>query len=183
MAPSKGGRPCIADSDLLFAAVMKIYFGRSASNMPGFLRQAQGDGLIRSIPKASTLLNFFAAERSTGLLQRLLNRTCRVLKPVEGNVFAVDSTTFRLSRFERWYDKKRHDAVEEKELVKAHMICGIETHVVAQVVVTGGYEADQGQRPLRGFSGKDLEQELVIPGAATTLANQAVAGGVLLQKG
>jgi hypothetical protein len=46
-----------------------------------------------------------------------------------------------------------------------------------------GRDPGQGQRPLRGFSGKDLEQELVIPGAATTLANQAVAGGVLLQKG
>jgi transposase len=121
---------------------MKVYFNRSGRHMPGFLRQAQKEGVIGCIPKASSILNFFGAERSTGYLRRLINLSCLPLRAVEGTTFAVDSTTFRLSRYERWYDEKRQDAVEERALVKAHMICGVKTHVIAQVEVTGGYEAD-----------------------------------------
>jgi hypothetical protein len=42
---------------------------------------------------------------------------------------------------------------------------------------------NQGQRPLTCCSGKDLQQEVVVPGAAAAFADDAVFAGMLLEQG
>ncbi len=41
----------------------------------------------------------------------------------------------------------------------------------------------QGQRQLSGCSGKDLQQEVIIPGAAAAFSDDAILAGMLLEQG
>jgi hypothetical protein len=54
------------------------------------------------------------------------------LKTVESD-FAVDSSGFSTSRFVRWYSKKHGKVKDNREWVKVHLMCGVNTKVVTSV--------------------------------------------------
>ena len=51
--------------------------------------------------------------------------------------FAADSSGFTTSRFIRWYNKKYGREIDNREWVKVHLMCGVNTHVVTSVDVSG----------------------------------------------
>jgi hypothetical protein len=58
------------------------------------------------------------------------------LKGIEQH-FAVDSSGFSTCRFVRWFNKKYGREVDNREWVKVHLMCGVETKIVASVDVSG----------------------------------------------
>ncbi len=58
------------------------------------------------------------------------------LKAVETD-FAVDSSGFSTCRFVRWYNKKYGREIDNREWVKVHLMCGVQTHIVSSVEVSG----------------------------------------------
>jgi hypothetical protein len=55
------------------------------------------------------------------------------LKAVETK-FAIDSSGFSASRFERWFDHKWGDVRSIRTWVKAHIMCGVTTNVIGQTL-------------------------------------------------
>jgi transposase len=58
------------------------------------------------------------------------------LKAVEVD-FAVDSSGFSTSRFVRWFNRKYGRETDNREWLKAHLMCGVRTKIVTGVEVSG----------------------------------------------
>jgi transposase len=68
------------------------------------------------------------------------------LRAVETN-FAVDSSGFATTTYDRWFDHKYGKMRSEAKWVKTHLICGTTTHVVTSIEVSPTETADAPQLP------------------------------------
>lgn len=68
------------------------------------------------------------------------------MKSVETD-FAVDSSGFATTTYNRWFDHKWGKERSEAKWVKAHLMCGVKTHVVTSVEVSPTETADAPQFP------------------------------------
>src|SRR5262245_16790968 len=101
------------------------------------------------------------------------------LKSVETD-FAVDSSGFSTSTFLHWYDERYQRHRNERRWVKAHLMCGVHTHIVTSVEVT---PTDSGDAPR--FAGlvattarRFPVQEVSADKAYLSLKNLRVVAGV-----
>ncbi len=120
------GRPRLPLSDMLFAAAYKVYVGFSSRRFATDLNEAHASGLVTRVPHFNTVNNYLAKPELTEVLKRLVTLSSLPLKGVETD-FAVDSSGFSTSRFVRWYSKKYGREVDNREWVKAHLMCGVRT--------------------------------------------------------
>jgi transposase len=79
-------------------------------------------------------------------LKSLIEQSARPLKSVEKD-FAVDSSGFATTTYDRWFDHKWGKVRSEAKWIKVHLMCGIKTHVVTSVEVTPTESADAPQLP------------------------------------
>ena len=75
-------------------------------------------------------------------MKRLIVQSSVPLRVVETS-FAVDSSGFSTSRFLRWFDQKYGVERKQSVWVKAHVMCGVKTNVVAAVEIS-----DSGDAPM-----------------------------------
>lgn len=130
------GRPRLSLRDMVFAAALKVYCGFSSRRFTTDLRDAQADGLIRSKPHFNSVSRYLSDPRLTDILKNLVTVSSLPLKAVETD-FAVDSSGFSTSRFVRWFNKKYGREVDNREWVKAHLMCGVKTKIVTGVDISG----------------------------------------------
>jgi transposase len=130
------GRPCLPLSDMLFAAAYKVYVGFSSRRFTCDLHNAYADGLIDSKPHFNSVSRYLSDPALTDTLKYLVALSSLPLKAVE-NDFAVDSSGFSTSRFVRWYSKKHGKVKDNREWVKVHLMCGVNTKTVTSVEVSG----------------------------------------------
>ena len=130
------GRPALPLADMLFASAYKVYTGFSSRRFTGDLRDAKTDGLVASTPHFNSVTNYLANPDMTPILKHLVTVSSLPLKAVETQ-FAADSSGFTTSRFVRWYNKKYGREIDNREWVKVYLMCGVNTHVVTSVDVTG----------------------------------------------
>ena len=131
---SKGGRPRLALSDAIFAAVFKVYSTVSARRFTCDLCDAQAKGFIERVPHFNSVLKALENPEIYPILLGLIERASLPLKAVE-TTFAVDSTGFAFCRFVRWFDIKYNKFTSEQQWVKAHLMCGVKTNVVTSVEI------------------------------------------------
>lgn len=115
--------------DSIFSMVFKVYSTFSGRRFSTDLRDAHAKGfLLHPIPgvKIGTFLDNAAF---TPILKELIAESARPLSVVETD-FAVDSTGFSSSKFERWYDQKYGVTRKQCVWVKVHVACGVKTNVV-----------------------------------------------------
>ena len=135
--PQSGkGRPRLPLSDMLFASVFKIYCGFSSRRFTSDLRQAFVDGLINTTPHFNSVSNYMANPALTDVLKSLITASSLPLKVVETD-FAVDSSGFSTCRYVRWFNRKYGREVDNREWVKVHLMCGVNTKIVAAVDISG----------------------------------------------
>jgi transposase len=135
--PEQGmGRPRLPLSDMAFASVFKVYAGFSSRRFTSDLREAYTAGLIDSRPHFNSVSNYLAKPELTDILKSLITASSLPLKAVESD-FAVDSSGFSTSRFVRWYSKKHGRVKDNREWVKVHLMCGVNTKIVTSVEVSG----------------------------------------------
>jgi hypothetical protein len=103
-ARSKGRKP-LPYSDMLFAAVFKVYSTMSSRRFASDLRDARAKGYISHVPHFNSVLNYLESETSTPILYELITRASLPLKALESD-FAIDSSGFSTHRFVRWFDAK-----------------------------------------------------------------------------
>jgi Transposase DDE domain len=130
------GRTRLPLSDLLFASAYKVYVSFSARRFTSDLREAYTAGLIDSRPHFNTVNRYIADPQLTGILKELITASSLPLKAVESD-FAVDSSGFSTCRYVRWCNKKYGREVDNREWVKAHLMCGVNTKIVTAVDISG----------------------------------------------
>ena len=130
------GRPALPLSDMLFACAYKVYTGFSSRRFTSDLRDAQASGLVTNASHFNSVSNYLADPRLTPLLKHLVSMSSLPLKAIETE-FAIDSSGFTTSRFIRWFNKKHGREVDNREWVKVHLMCGVKTHIVTSVDISG----------------------------------------------
>jgi hypothetical protein len=63
------------------------------------------------------------------------------LKAIEAD-FAVDSSGFSTCRYVRWFNKKYGRETDNREWVKVHLMCGVNSKVVTAVDISGWTAGD-----------------------------------------
>ena len=61
--------------------------------------------------------------------------------------FAIDSTGFGSSRFQRWYSFKHGREIKSREWVKCHFMTGVKSNIVTSVKITTAFNSDSPQPP------------------------------------
>lgn len=143
---ARTGRPRLSLRDGVFAACYKIYSTVSCRRFMSDLRYAQEDGLIEKTPHFNSIFNLLENPDLTPVLTALIVRSSLPLKSVEVD-FAVDSSGFTSSRFDRWFDKKWGKLHQTKHWVKVQVMCGVKTNVVTAVEVCDGDGSDAKYLP------------------------------------
>jgi transposase len=137
----KGGRPPILLRDAVFASVFKVYSTFSARRFSSDLREAANRGHITRELSFNAAWKTLQKPAVTPILHELIRRSSLPLRSVEVD-FAVDSTGFGTSKFERWYDEKYGVTRQQVEWVKLHCVVGVKTNVVTAAFIGDKNAAD-----------------------------------------
>jgi transposase len=137
------GRRRIPLSDVIFCAAFKVYTVTAGRRLMTDLRQAHADGYISRVPHYNSLFNYLEMSDLIPYLREMITRSSLPLKAIE-HQFAVDSTGFSTGRFTRWYSVRDEVVMEhnDHDWIKVHLICGVKTHIVTAVEVTGRFSGD-----------------------------------------
>lgn len=142
--PQSFGRPRLPLSDVVFGMATKVYSTRSGRRVMSDLRDAEAKGLMDKAPSFTSGFRYLENPDLTPLLKALIEQSAMPLKAVETD-FAVDSSGFSTSVYDRWFDHKWGKVRSENKWVKCHLMCGVDTHVITSVEVTPTETADAPQ--------------------------------------
>lgn len=130
------GRPRLPLSDMVFASVYKVYVGFSSRRFTSDLRDAFVDGHVNSTPHFNSVSRYLSDPALTEVLKDLITASSLPLKAIEDD-FAVDSSGFSTCRYVRWFNRKYGREIDNREWVKVHLMCGVNTKIVSAVDVSG----------------------------------------------
>ena len=138
------GRPRLPLSDMVFGVGLKVYSTMSGRRAMSDLRSAQAYGMLDKMPSFTSVSRYLENPALTPVLKSLIEQSALPLKAVETD-FAVDSSGFSTSVFDRWYDHKWGKEKKRAQWIKAHVICGVVTNVItsAEVNETMGHDSPQ----------------------------------------
>ena len=128
-------------SDCVFAMAYKVYCGLSSRRFSTDLLEAHEMGFTSKPIPGAKVTAFFEDAYFTPILKSLIGYSARPLRAVERD-FAIDSSGFGSSRYERWYDQKYGITRNRAVWVKAHIACGVKTNVVTAVRVLEQHSGD-----------------------------------------
>jgi len=140
------GRPHLSLADVVFGLVYKSYTMMSGRRFMPDLREAEARELVTKSASFASNARYLGNPELTPLLKTLIEQSASPLKSVETD-FAVDSSGFATTTYNRWFDHKWGKERSEAKWVKAHMMCGVKTHVVTSVEVSPTETADAPQLP------------------------------------
>lgn len=140
---SSRGRPPIPLKESTFAAVAKVYFGKSQRRAQSDLADSVEKGNLGRVAHFNTISNFLADEVSTPLLVSLIEESAKPLAKIENGQFAIDSTGFSTVTYDRWFDQKHGKLGAKHDWVKLHVMVGTCTHAITGVKVTRAGDCPQ----------------------------------------
>lgn len=140
----KFGRPTLPMSDMIFASALKVYSTFSLRRFTEDMKVAQEKGYIDKVPYFTSVARYMEKKEMTPILLQLIERSALPLKDVEIK-FAVDSSGFSTSRYDRWYSFKYGKEVNSRRWIKAHVMCGTKTNVITAVKLTPSFGGDSPQ--------------------------------------
>lgn len=94
----------------------------------------------------NTLLKFYNNEDLTPIIKHLIEISSTPLSSVETK-FAVDSSGFGTSQFERWFDCKYGKHSNRRQFKKCHITSGVKTNIITAVNITPGSGGDCPELP------------------------------------
>ena len=137
------GRKAHTVKDRLFTMAMKVYGMFSSRRSTCDFKDAHGDGQTAKEIPGMSVNRFFENPTFTPILKSLIAHSARPLRAVETD-FAIDSSGFGSSKFERWYDQKYGVTRKKCVWVKTHIACGVKTNIVTAVRIL---DKDAGDCP------------------------------------
>jgi transposase len=135
------GRPNNSLGDSIYAMVFKVYSGFSGRRFASDMRDSlQKEYINQKIPYNS-MFRYFQKKELTPLLAQIVQLTSLPLQTVEKD-FAVDSTGFGTSNFQRWFSFKHGKEINSRKWVKCHFMCGVKSNIVTSVKITSEFDND-----------------------------------------
>jgi transposase len=179
------GRPRLPLSDVVFGLVARSYSTMSGRRFTSALKEAELRGLISKAAHYNSAFRYLESEALTPILKSLIEQSASPLKAIEAD-FAVDSSgfstrTYTLQMYSKWYDHK-YGKVSRQSWVKAHLMCGVKTHIVTSAEATAYESGDSAQLiPLmeataRTFAIKEVSADKAYSSRKNLHAIQAVGG-------
>lgn len=135
------GRPEKLLGDTLYSMVFKVYCTFSSRRFTTDMNTAREGGHISSITPRSTMSDYFKKKDVTPLLAQLVHITSLPLRTVETK-FAIDSTGFGTSNFQRWFSFKHGKEINSRRWVKCHFMIGVKSNIITSVKVTSEFDND-----------------------------------------
>ena len=161
--PRGKGRPSAPLSEKLFATTYKVYTGFSARRFTSDVQAAQRSGFLGHAPHFNSTNRYLASAELTDHLKALIELSASPLASVEVD-FAIDSTGFATTTYNRWFDHKWGKERSKQAWVKTHLMCGVKTNIVTAALATTHESADTKQLP-----------DLLVRTAATFNVNEVSA--------
>jgi transposase len=134
-APQGNGRPRLPLSDAIFSIAFKVFSTVSGRRFISDLTDAQEKGYIQKVPHFNSIFNYLEMPELTPVLTDLVIQSSLPFSAIE-TCFAVDSTGFSTSRHTTWYETKYGDQLDQRDWLKAHICCGVQTNIITAVRVT-----------------------------------------------
>ncbi|NQU79728.1 transposase [Candidatus Woesearchaeota archaeon] len=135
------GRPGTPLRDKMFCMFIYTYNNLSSRRIISDIELGKDRFFIEKTPHFNSVLNFFGYQSMTPLLAQLIEITAIPLSQIEQD-FAVDSSGFSTSQFERWLDTRLGKTVKKKLWKKAHIMTGVTTNIVTSINITCGTAND-----------------------------------------
>ena len=129
------GRPSYPIADMMFAAALKVYTKFPARRFDSDIREVHTQGFIDILPSFNTVNRAIKDPEMTPIITDLIERSAAPLNVLESQ-FAVDASGFSTSRFDRWYDHKWGKERKQQHWLKAHILSGTKTNVIASIAIT-----------------------------------------------
>ena len=134
------GRPRASEKDLYFCAIQKVYSLLSSRRAYTLYKNANEREQVAKPPSYNMVNIFLNRGDITPILHQLLIVSALPLKSVE-TTFCPDSTGFRTTQFNE-YCKEKHGTKKQHQWVKAHVLVGAKTNVIASARITPENGAD-----------------------------------------
>lgn len=137
------GRPRLSLQESVFCAIQKVYSQLSSRRAWSLYLNAQERQQISKAPHSNAINKLLNREDLETILQKLLTMTALPLKGVETK-FAPDSSGFSTSRFGQFAVEK-YGTLRKHKWLKAHILVGTKTNVIASARITEEYGSDMKQ--------------------------------------
>ncbi len=144
--PQTFGRPRLSLADVVFGATYKAYTTMSGRRFMSSLREAEAKELVTKSPSFTSGFRYLESPELTPILKTLIEQSASPLRAIETD-FAVDSSGFSTTTYNRWFDHKYGKQRSKQNWVKTHLMCGVNTHIVTSVEATPYESADNLQLP------------------------------------
>ena len=107
-------------------------------------RNAYAAGQLTRCPSFSAAFRYMEDPAMMPVLKKLIGLSARTLNGVETSaaVVAGDSTGFSTSVYDSWHLRKHRGMSRRARFVKAHIMCGVVTKVIAAAEVTELWSGD-----------------------------------------
>ena len=137
------GRPRIKLKDQVFCCIMKVYSQLSLRRSQYLFNEALQRHQISHSPHFNNISNTLNKEEIKPILHELIHLSAQPLASVETD-FAIDSSGFRCSTFGNYCEEK-HGVKHSRNWLKAHICTGVNTNIVADIIITDEHSADSPQ--------------------------------------
>ncbi len=136
------GRPRLPLGDVVLGIALKVYSTFPGRRAMSNIRTAKANGLMDHVPSFTSVARYIENPALTPVLKSLIEQSALPLSSVEVD-FAVDSSAFSTTTYQRWYDHKWGKTIKESQWVKAHLIAGVKTNIVtsAEATVTQAHDS------------------------------------------
>jgi transposase len=142
MRPGPGRKPHTR-RDSIISMVFKVYCQFSSRRLSSDLRAAHRAGYLSRKFAGAKVAHFMENPAYTPILKQLIVTSSLPLRVVETD-FAIDSSGFSTSKFERWFDHKYGVTRNRCQWVKVHVCSGVKTNVVTAIRIL---DKDAGDCP------------------------------------
>jgi SWIM zinc finger len=114
------GRPRLPLADVVFGVTLKVYSTMSGRRFMPDLKVAEEKELVIKSPSFASGARYLENPELTPLLKILIEQSASPLKDIEID-FAVDSSGFSTTTYDRWFDHKWGKIRSEARWIKAHL--------------------------------------------------------------
>ena len=140
----KVGRKPVSIRDKIFYLTLQSYNTKSSRRCISDLEIAKKLGFIDKAPHFNTVLKCLKDTNLVSYFKHLITVSGLPLQQVESD-FAVDSSGFSTSQFDRWFEARNQNKNTVRRFRKCHLTCGVKTNIITSVNITRGYAADSPQ--------------------------------------
>lgn len=132
------GRPRLRLSDMVYSEALKVYRQSTGRRIIPDLRSASREERLTKAPSPGSIFRYMESPDLKPVLRGLIERSALPFTSIE-RIFALDSSGFSSSVYNRWFDHKwggKKVMRREQQWTKAHLMCGVLSNVVTACDVT-----------------------------------------------